>query len=42
VNQATIDQINKDKAYINMPSISTFWFLNPRQIFFGLKLSFDF
>jgi outer membrane receptor protein involved in Fe transport len=41
VDQATINQINKDKAYINMPSISTFWFLNPRQIFFGLKLSFD-
>jgi len=41
VDQATIDKINKDKAYINMPSISTFWFLNPRQIFFGLKLSFD-
>jgi outer membrane receptor protein involved in Fe transport len=41
VDQATINQINKDKTYINMPSISTFWFLNPRQIFFGLKLSFN-
>jgi len=42
VDQATIDKINKDKAYIDMPSVSTFWFLNPRQLFFGLKLSFDF
>jgi outer membrane receptor protein involved in Fe transport len=41
VDQAKIDQINKDKAYINMPGASTFWFLNPRQIFFGLRVSFN-
>jgi outer membrane receptor protein involved in Fe transport len=41
VDQARIDQINKDKAYINMPGASTFWFLNPRQIFFGLRVSFN-
>jgi hypothetical protein len=41
VDQSRIDQINKDKAYINMPNASTFWFLNPRQIFFGLRVSFN-
>jgi outer membrane receptor protein involved in Fe transport len=41
VDQARIDQINKDKAYINMPSPSTLWFLNPRNITFGLRVSFD-
>jgi len=34
-------QILKDKAYIDMPRISTFWFLNPRKIYFGLKVTFD-
>ena len=42
VDQSRIDQINKDKAYINMPNASTFWFLNPRQIFFGLRFTFNF
>jgi hypothetical protein len=42
VDQARMDQINRDKAYINMPNASTFWFLDPRNIHFGLKLSFDF
>ncbi|MGD0339164.1 MAG: carboxypeptidase regulatory-like domain-containing protein [Bacteroidota bacterium] len=42
VDQARIDQINNDKAYIEMPRSSTFWFLDPRQIFFGVRLSFDF
>jgi len=42
VDQAKINQINSDKAYINMPNASTFWFLDPRKIFFGVRLSFDF
>ena len=41
VDQATIDKINKDKAYISMPNPSTYWFLNPRNITFGLRVSFD-
>ncbi|HDQ45618.1 MAG TPA: TonB-dependent receptor [bacterium] len=41
VSQARIDQINKDKAYINMPNPSTYWFLNPRAVVFGARLSFD-
>ncbi len=42
VDQAEIDRINKDKAYIDMPNVSTFWFLDPRRVFFGIRLSFDF
>jgi outer membrane receptor protein involved in Fe transport len=42
VDQAKIDQVLKDKAYIDMPNQSTWWFLDPRRITFGLKLSFDF
>jgi outer membrane receptor protein involved in Fe transport len=42
VDKAKIDQINNDKAYIDMPNQSTWWFLDPRRITFGLKLSFDF
>jgi hypothetical protein len=41
VDQKRIDQINSDKAYINMPNPSTFWFLNPRNITYGLTVSFD-
>jgi outer membrane receptor protein involved in Fe transport len=39
------DRINKildDKAYIDMPNVDSFTFLNPRQIFFGLRVTFDF
>jgi outer membrane receptor protein involved in Fe transport len=41
VDQKRIDQINSDKAYISMPNPSTFWFLNPRNITYGLTVSFD-
>jgi len=41
VGQTRIDQINKDKAYIDMPNPSTYWFLNPRNITWGLRVSFD-
>ena len=37
-----IKKILDDKAYIDMPNRSTFWFLNPRQIYFGVRLSFNF
>jgi outer membrane receptor protein involved in Fe transport len=42
VDQQRIDKILADKAYIDMPNASTYWFLDPRRIFFGLKISFDF
>jgi hypothetical protein len=41
VEKNRIDKILKDKAYIDMPNASTFWFLDPRKVFFGLRLSFD-
>ena len=41
VEKKRIDNILEDKAYIDMPNASTFWFLNPRRILFGLKVSFD-
>ena len=39
VSKARIDKINADKAYIDMPDYSSFSFFNPRQFFFGLRLS---
>ena len=36
-----MDQVLEDKAYIDMPNQSSFNFLNPRQWFFGVRLSFD-
>ena len=36
-----IDQINEDKAYIFNPNPSTWWFLNPRGVMLGIRLSFD-
>ena len=41
VNNGKMDKILKDKAYINMPNQTYFNFLNPRQIFFGIRTSFD-
>jgi hypothetical protein len=42
VDKAKIDKVLSDKAYIDMPNQSTWWFLDPRRFTFGLKLSFDF
>jgi outer membrane receptor protein involved in Fe transport len=42
VEQGKVDKALNDKAYINMPNASTFWFLDPRRIFFGLKVSVNF
>ncbi|HPG41212.1 MAG TPA: TonB-dependent receptor [bacterium] len=41
VPENTIKKVLEDKAYINMPNQDSFNFLNPRQIFFGLRMSFD-
>lgn len=40
VESGKMNQILEDKAYIDMPNNSSFDFLNPRQVFFGLNLSF--
>ncbi len=37
-----IKKIKSDKAYIDMPNHTYFTFLNPRQIFFGINLSYKF
>ena len=41
VEQNRVDKMIEDKAYIDMPNASTFWFLNPRRFFFGLRFSFN-
>ena len=40
-DQNRVDQVLKDKAYIDMPNLNYFTFLNPRQIFWGLRVSVD-
>ena len=42
VPQSKMDQVLSDKAYIQMPEQSTFWFLNPRTFYFGLTMMFNF
>ncbi|NOZ75557.1 MAG: TonB-dependent receptor [FCB group bacterium] len=37
-----LDQVLKDKAYIDMPNQTYFTFLNPRDVFFGINFSFNF
>jgi outer membrane receptor protein involved in Fe transport len=39
VDDKKMDQILDDKAYIDMPNFDFFTFLNPRNIFFGLKFN---
>ena len=41
VDKNRVDKLLEDKAYIDMPNASTFWFLNPRRIFFGVRFSFN-
>ena len=41
VDQARMNKILEDKAYIDMPNQNSFNFLNPKQWFFGLEISFD-
>jgi len=41
VKKSRLDQILKDKSYIDMPNQASFTFLNPRQIFFGIRVSLD-
>lgn len=41
-SQSQKDEWTKNKSYIDMPNQEYFTFLNPRDVFWGLKLSFDF
>jgi hypothetical protein len=36
-----VQQVLDDKAYIDMPNQTFFTFLNPRNIFIGINISFD-
>ena len=40
VPQNRMQEVMNDKAYIDMPNNSSFDFLNPRQVFFGINFSF--
>ena len=40
-DQSKVDQVLKDKAYIDMPNLNYFTFLNPRSIFWGVRLTFE-
>ncbi len=40
-NTAYLDQVLDENAYIDMPNQTSFNFLNPRQIFIGVDISFD-
>ena len=42
VNQSFYDQVIRDKQYIDMPNQLYFVFLNPRDIFIGFNISYDF
>jgi len=42
VDQGHMQRILDDKAYIDMPNNSSFDFLNPRQFYYGINLSFNF
>jgi len=39
-DQGFVDQVMKDKAYIDMPNETYRTFLNPRSVVFGLRISF--
>ncbi len=40
-DQSRIDRILADKAYIDMPNLTYFSFLSPRNIFWGIKLTLE-
>jgi hypothetical protein len=42
VNSSKMSKILEDKSYIDMPNLSGLVFLNPRNIFWGVKFSLDF
>ncbi|MBA4251672.1 MAG: TonB-dependent receptor [Chlorobiaceae bacterium] len=41
VERSRIDEIMKNKSYIDMPNQDFFTFLNARQVYFGIKFSFE-
>jgi outer membrane receptor protein involved in Fe transport len=41
VEQSRMNRILDDRAYINMPNADTYWFLDPRRVHFGVRLSLN-
>lgn len=41
VDAGRLQQVLDDKAYIDMPNMDTFTFLNPRRTFFGIRMWFE-
>ncbi len=41
ISDSDIDKLLDDKAYIDNPNKESFMFLSPRDIYFGIKVSFD-
>jgi hypothetical protein len=39
-DQGRVDRVLDDKAYIDMPNNHVVSFLNPRNVYFGFRLSF--
>ena len=42
VNQSFYDQVIENKQYIDMPNQLYYVFLNPRDVFIGLSINYDF
>ena len=42
VSGGELDKVLDDKAYIDMPNLDYYTFLNPRQVFFGIALTYRF
>jgi hypothetical protein len=42
VNKSYYSWVMDNKAYIDMPNIDHYIFLNPRDIFMGINISYDF
>ncbi len=40
VSKSKLNKVLEDKAYIDMPNETSFNFLNPRQIYYGIKITF--
>ena len=39
-DQSFVNQVLEDKAYIDMPNLSSFAFFNPRNVVFGVRVTF--
>jgi hypothetical protein len=39
-SQERVDEVLEEKLYIDMPNLNSFWFLNPREFWFGVRYTF--